>query len=82
MTFNTLKYNIVKISEVLRSNLAVRSGDTIRISKTKDIKPIKSVQLAVYADSVKTDDDEEDLYETFIKPYFVNAKKPVKINNW
>lgn len=60
-------------------NLRVRLGDTVTVSPLPEIKYAKSVHVAPFKDSI--DGLSGDIFEVFIKPYFEDSYKPVKLGD-
>jgi transitional endoplasmic reticulum ATPase len=65
----------IRMSRAVRDNLSCKLGDIITLLPAKDMKFGQHVLIAVFKDSVEG--FEGDLYETFIKPYFLEAYRPV-----
>lgn len=70
----------IKMSSMVRNNIALRFGDVAVVSTApENIKAAKSISVAVYGDNSKAMD--EDLYENFVKPYFLNAARAVRVED-
>jgi len=68
--------NKVRINKVVRSNLRVRLGDIVSIHACPDIKYGKRVEVLPIDDTVEGITG--NLFETFLKPYFLEAYRPVR----
>ena len=66
----------IKLNKVVRRNIAVKLGDTVTINPCKDIKYGNRIHVLPFDDSVKGLSG--DLFDTFLKPYFLEAYRPVK----
>jgi transitional endoplasmic reticulum ATPase len=66
----------IKLNKVVRRNLRVHLGDIVTISQCKDIKYGNRIHVLPIDDTVKALTG--DLFETFLKPYFLEAYRPVK----
>jgi len=69
----------IKINKVVRRNIRVHIGDQVTISQCKDIKYGSRIHVLPFADTVESLSG--DLFETFLKPYFLEAYRPVKKND-
>ncbi|XP_055014108.1 transitional endoplasmic reticulum ATPase-like [Boleophthalmus pectinirostris] len=65
----------IRINRVTRSNLRVRLGDVISINACPDIKYGKKVHVLPIDDTVEGLTG--NLFEVFLKPYFLEAYRPV-----
>ena len=69
----------VRMTKVVRSNLRVRLGDTVELSKFTDVATAKSVQVLPFADTVEGLTG--DLYDVFVKPYFLSKNRPLRVGD-
>ena len=76
LTDETCDVNKVKMNKVLRKNLRVRLGDTIRVHPGgMDIPFGKRIHILPIEDTVQ--DITGNLFEVYLKPYFSEAYRPV-----
>ena len=66
----------IRISKGTRRNLRVHLGDVVTVSRCTDIKYGNRIHVLPIDDTVKGLTG--DLFETFLKPYFLEAYRPVK----
>jgi len=66
----------VRMNEVVRNNLRVRSGDTVTLTNGGDIPYGKRIHILPLADTIEGVSD--NLFDDYIKPYFSHAYRPVK----
>lgn len=66
----------VRMNRVVRNNLRVRIGDIISVHPCPDIKYGKSVTILPIDDTVEGLTG--NLYEAFLKPYFLESYRPVR----
>jgi len=66
----------VRMNRVVRNNLRVRVGDVISIQPCPDIKYGKSITVLPIDDTVEGLTG--NLYEAFLKPYFLESYRPVR----
>lgn len=57
----------------------IRLGDTVTITALPDIKFAKSIEVTPFQDSVEGLTGE--LFDVFVKPYFADKYRPVKVND-
>ncbi|KAF0899169.1 hypothetical protein E2562_013387 [Oryza meyeriana var. granulata] len=69
-------HGCLRLSRGVRCNLRVRLGDIVTVNPCPDIKNAKKVQIRPLDDSVKGISG--DLFESYLKPYFKDAMRPVK----
>jgi transitional endoplasmic reticulum ATPase len=69
--FNDYMFNIV-----VRNNLRVRLGDVLTLHPCPDIKYGKRIHVLPIDDTVEGLTG--NLFETFLKPYFLEAYRPVR----
>ncbi|KAG0309736.1 AAA ATPase cdc48 [Dissophora globulifera] len=66
----------VRINKVVRNNLRVRLGDVVSLHTCTDIKYGKRVHVLPVDDTVEGLTG--NLFETYLKPYFLEAYRPVR----
>jgi len=66
----------VRMNRVVRNNLRVRVGDVVLINPCPDIKYGKSITVLPIDDTVEGLTG--NLYEAFLKPYFLESYRPVR----
>ncbi|KEG11645.1 putative Transitional endoplasmic reticulum ATPase [Trypanosoma grayi] len=67
---------MIKINKLARRNIRIHLGDTIHVSSCKNVPYGNRVHILPIDDTVKNLTG--DLFETFLKPYFLEAYRPVK----
>ncbi|CAO3687843.1 unnamed protein product [Rhizopus microsporus] len=68
--------NKARINKVVRNNLRVRLGDVITLHPCPDIKYGKRIHVLPIDDTVEGLSG--NLFDTFLKPYFLEAYRPVR----
>ncbi|ODQ63760.1 AAA ATPase [Nadsonia fulvescens var. elongata DSM 6958] len=71
-----LEDGIARVNRVVRNNLRVRLGDVITIHACPDIKYAKRISCLPVADTVEGLTGS--LFDVYLKPYFVEAYRPVR----
>eukprot|EP00761_Pharyngomonas_kirbyi_P011380 gb/GECH01011405.1/.p1 GENE.gb/GECH01011405.1/~~gb/GECH01011405.1/.p1 ORF type:complete len:796 (+),score=253.11 gb/GECH01011405.1/:1-2388(+) len=66
----------IRMNRVVRNNIRVRLGDMVLIKQCEDIKYGKRVHVLPIDDTVEGITG--DLFETFLKPYFLEAYRPLR----
>jgi len=66
----------VRMNKVVRSNLRVRLGDVISVHQCADVKYGKRVHILPLEDTIEGITG--NLFETYLKPYFMEAYRPVR----
>uniref|UniRef100_A0A0D9X7S6 AAA+ ATPase domain-containing protein n=1 Tax=Leersia perrieri TaxID=77586 RepID=A0A0D9X7S6_9ORYZ len=66
----------IRLSRGVRANLRVHLGDLVTVKRCADVKNARKVELRFFDDSVEGISG--NLFETYIKPYFKDAIRPVK----
>ncbi|CAM4946709.1 unnamed protein product [Rotaria socialis] len=66
----------IRMNRVLRNNLRVRSGDIVSIQACSDVKYGKRIHVLPIDDTVEGITG--NLFEVYLKPYFIDAYRPVK----
>jgi transitional endoplasmic reticulum ATPase len=69
----------IKINFVVRNNLNVKIGEIITIHQFSDLKFGKRIHVLPFEDSLK--DRNCDFFELYLKPYFIDAYRPIKKND-
>jgi len=69
----------IRINKVVRKNLRVRLGDVVSIHQCTDIKYGKRVHVLPIDDSIEGVTG--NLFDAFLKPYFLEAYRPVRKND-
>uniref|UniRef100_A0A6U2ZA75 Vesicle-fusing ATPase n=1 Tax=Paramoeba aestuarina TaxID=180227 RepID=A0A6U2ZA75_9EUKA len=68
----------IRVNRVLRKNLRVRLGDIVSVHSV-DCQYGERIQILPFEDTIEGLDG--DLFETFLKPYFAEAYRPVRIGD-
>ncbi|TPX36576.1 hypothetical protein SmJEL517_g01279 [Synchytrium microbalum] len=66
----------IRINKVVRNNLRVRLGDVISVHACPDIKYGKRIHVLPIDDTIEGLDG--NLFDIFLKPYFLEAYRPVR----
>ena len=66
----------IRINKVIRNNIQVKIGDIITLHPFADLKFGKKIHVLPFEDTVKNQD--ENLFEKYLKPYFLDAYRPIK----
>lgn len=66
----------IQVNKVCRRNLSVLLGDTVRIAQCRDIQYGTRIHVLPFEDTIQNLSG--DLFENFVKPYFLEAYRPVK----
>lgn len=66
----------IRMNKVVRQNLRVRIGDVVSISACPDVQYGKRIHVLPIDDTVEG--IEGNLFEVFLKPYFLEAYRPVR----
>lgn len=66
----------IRINKMCRRNLAVLLGDAVRIAPCPQVPYGNRIHVLPFADTVENLSG--DLFENFLKPYFLEAYRPVK----
>ncbi|KPA80042.1 putative Transitional endoplasmic reticulum ATPase [Leptomonas pyrrhocoris] len=66
----------IKINKVARRNIRIHLGDTIRVAPCKDVPYGNRIHVLPIDDTVENLSG--DLFENFLKPYFLESYRPVK----
>jgi len=68
--------NKIRMNKVIRSNLRVRLGDIVSVHQCPDVKYGKRIHVLPIDDTIEGLTG--NLFETFLKPYFLEAYRPVR----
>eukprot|EP00128_Syssomonas_multiformis_P001095 Colp12_sorted_trinity150504_noHs@5225 len=73
----------IRINRVVRTNLRVRIGDVVAVHACPDVKYGKRIHVLPIDDTIEgltssTGTLNETLFENFLKPYFLEAYRPVR----
>jgi len=71
-----VEYNKVKMNRVVRQNLRVKLGDLVTVYQFQDIQYATKIHVLPFDDSVEG--IEGDLFQTFLRPYFMETYRPVR----
>lgn len=66
----------IRLNKVVRKNLKVRLGDIVSVHPCPDVKYGKHIHVLPFEDSIEGVTG--DMFETFLKPYFLDAYRPVR----
>ena len=66
----------VRLNKVVRKNLRVRLGDIISVHQCPDVKYGKRVHVLPFEDTIEGISG--NLFDAFLKPYFVEAYRPLR----
>lgn len=66
----------IKMNKVVRRNLRVKLGDVISLHAAGDVKYGKAIHVLPFEDTIEGISG--NLFETFLKPYFLEAYRPVR----
>lgn len=66
----------VRLNKVIRKNLRVRLGDIISVHQCPDVKYGKRVHVLPFEDTIEGISG--NLFDAFLKPYFVEAYRPLR----
>uniref|UniRef100_A0A7S1TGY2 CDC48 N-terminal subdomain domain-containing protein n=1 Tax=Compsopogon caeruleus TaxID=31354 RepID=A0A7S1TGY2_9RHOD len=69
----------VRMNRVVRNNLRVRLGDVVSIHQCPDVKYGKRIHVLPFEDTIQGLTGS--LFDTFLKPYFLEAYRPVRKND-
>eukprot|EP01115_Flamella_aegyptia_P002965 TRINITY_DN14562_c0_g1_i1.p1 TRINITY_DN14562_c0_g1~~TRINITY_DN14562_c0_g1_i1.p1 ORF type:complete len:803 (-),score=439.16 TRINITY_DN14562_c0_g1_i1:53-2461(-) len=73
---DTVEETKIRLNKVVRNNLRVRLGDIISVHQCPDIKYGKRIHILPIDDTIEGLTG--NLFELFLKPYFLEAYRPVK----
>jgi transitional endoplasmic reticulum ATPase len=66
----------IKLNKVTRKNIRIKLGDTASVNAAKDVPYGARIHVLAFEDTVKNLTG--DIFDTFLKPYFLEAYRPVK----
>jgi transitional endoplasmic reticulum ATPase len=66
----------IRMNRVVRKNLRVKLGDVVSVHNTGEVPYGKAIHVLPFDDSVQGISG--NLFETYLKPYFQEAYRPVK----
>lgn len=69
----------IRMNKVVRRNLRIHLGDMVAIKPCKDIQYGNRIHVLPFDDTVENLSG--DLFETFLKPYFLDAYRPVRVGD-
>ena len=69
--------NTIRMNKCVRSNLSVRLGDFVHIHQFNEIKNADKIHVLPIDDTIEGLSG--NLFEVYIKPYFLNAYRPVTL---
>jgi len=72
----TVEEHKVRMNKVIRTNLRVRLGDIVSVHQCPDVKYGKRIHVLPIDDTIEGLTG--NLFETFLKPYFLEAYRPVR----
>jgi transitional endoplasmic reticulum ATPase len=72
----TVDENKIRMNKVVRTNLRVRLGDIVSVHQCPDVKYGKRVHILPIDDTIEGLSG--NLFETYLKPYFLEAYRPVR----
>lgn len=73
---NQCPYEKIQINKICRRNLSVHLGDTLRVTPCRDLPYGNRIHVLPFEDTIENLTG--DLFENFLKPYFLEAYRPVK----
>ena len=76
LTDDTVEEGKIRLNKVVRHNLRVRLGDIVSIHQCPDVKYGKRVHILPFEDTCEGITG--NLFDAFLKPYFVSAYRPVR----
>lgn len=74
-----LSSNRIRVSKVGRANLRIKLGDVIRLQPLKEVKIASRVNILPFSDSLQGITG--DIFDVFLKPYFIDRFLPVKVGD-
>ncbi|KAJ1480942.1 cell division protein 48, N-terminal domain-containing protein [Baffinella frigidus] len=76
LTDDSCEEGTIRMNQVVRQNLRVGLGDAISVRPCPDVKYGKRIHILPIADTIVG--FAGSLFETFLKPYFLEAYRPVR----
>jgi len=68
--------NKIRLNKVVRKNLRVKLGDVVTVTNAGEVQYGKNVYVLPFDDSI--DGISGNVFETYLKPYFMEAYRPVR----
>ena len=69
----------VRVNKIVRKNLNIKIGDIVTIHQFTNLKFGKRIHVLPFSDSIESQN--EDLFDEYLKPYFLDAYRPLKKGN-
>mmetsp|Transcript_7337 Transcript_7337/g.13797 ORF Transcript_7337/g.13797 Transcript_7337/m.13797 type:complete len:812 (-) Transcript_7337:192-2627(-) len=69
----------IRMNKVVRSNLRVRLGDVVSVHQCTDVKYGKRIHVLPFDDTIEGITG--NLFDVYLKPYFLEAYRPVRKND-
>ena len=69
----------IRMNKVVRRNLRIHLGDTVSIKPCKDIQYGNRIHVLPFDDTIENLSG--DLFDTFLKPYFLDAYRPMRVGD-
>mmetsp|Transcript_45746 Transcript_45746/g.91556 ORF Transcript_45746/g.91556 Transcript_45746/m.91556 type:complete len:790 (+) Transcript_45746:76-2445(+) len=66
----------IRMNKIVRTNLQVKLGDIITVNSFSELKFGKRIHVLPFQDTIEG--IEENLFEQYLKPYFIDAYRPIK----
>ena len=66
----------IRMNKVIRNNLRVKLGDVVSLHNAGEVKYGKAIHVLPFDDSIEGITG--NLFDTFLKPYFQEAYRPVR----
>eukprot|EP00475_Leptophrys_vorax_P008808 TRINITY_DN15744_c0_g1_i1.p1 TRINITY_DN15744_c0_g1~~TRINITY_DN15744_c0_g1_i1.p1 ORF type:complete len:203 (-),score=46.11 TRINITY_DN15744_c0_g1_i1:91-672(-) len=79
LAVDDIEHDKIRMNEVIRRNLQVKLGDVVSLYAAAEAKCAKAIYVLPFEDTI--DLHSGDLFETFLKPYFLEAYRPVRKGN-
>ena len=76
LTDDTVDESKIRMNKVVRKNLRVRLGDVVSVHQCTDVKYGKRIHVLPLDDTIEGITG--NLFDTFLKPYFLEAYRPVR----
>ncbi|XP_065193955.1 transitional endoplasmic reticulum ATPase-like [Sycon ciliatum] len=68
----------IRMNRVVRQNLRVRTGDVVSVQPCPDVKYGKRIHVLPIDDTVEGLSRDSNLFEVYLKPYFMEAYRPIR----
>ena len=69
----------IRMNKVIRSNLRVKLGDIVSVHNTDEVPYGKAIHVLPFDDTIEGISG--NLFDTYLKPYFIESYRPVKKGN-